>query len=132
MSIANDTNWVSKAAFIVNYAKKQNDLGNYYPIWGTCLGYYLVMYVLSGETDVTKMLTAVTGEEGVLHPIIIKNTDNKLLRNFDKAELQDATTGDGIFYFFHHWSIMLTTFSKYNNWVDLFNVIATSKTSYGA
>ncbi len=48
MSIAHDTNWVSKAAFIVNYAKNQNRLGNNYPIWGTCLGYYLVMYVLSG------------------------------------------------------------------------------------
>jgi hypothetical protein len=85
MSIANDTNWVSKAAFIVNYAKKQNELGNHYPVWGTCLGYYLVMYVLSGETDVTKMLTAVTGEEGVLHSIDIKRSESRLLKGFSSS-----------------------------------------------
>jgi len=61
MAIANDTNWVTKASFIVQYAIKQNKQGNNYPIWGTCLGYYLVMYVLSGETDYMKMVTRVTG-----------------------------------------------------------------------
>lgn len=84
MAIANDTNWVSKASFIVQYAIKQNKQGNNYPIWGTCLGYYLVMYVLSGETDYMKMVTRVTGEGGVLHPLIIKNSASKLLKTFTK------------------------------------------------
>lgn len=48
MVIANDTNWVGKAKYIVQHAIKQNQAGNRYPIWGTCLGYYLVMYCLSG------------------------------------------------------------------------------------
>jgi hypothetical protein len=54
------------------------------------------------------------------------------LRTFSQGELIDATTGDGIFYLYHHWSIMLSTFQNYPNWVNFWNVIATSKTDYGA
>lgn len=57
MSIRDDVNWTRKTGLIYEYAKKQNDIGNNYPIWGTCLGYYTVMFVCSGETDVYKMLT---------------------------------------------------------------------------
>lgn len=44
----------------------------------------MVMYALSGETDLMKMLTRVTGEGGVVHPLIIKNKDSKLLKSFNK------------------------------------------------
>lgn len=46
--------------------------------------------------------------------------------------MNDATTEDGIFYFYHNWSIMLSTFQNYPNWSSIWNVVATSKTSYGA
>lgn len=132
MSIANDTNWVNKAKYIVQHAIKQNQAGNNYPIWGTCLGYYLVMYCLSGETDYMKMVTRVTGEGGIIHPLIVKNTESKLLKKLNTAEYEAATQGNGIFYFYHNWSIMLSTFANYPVWNDMLRVIATSKTSYGA
>ena len=46
--------------------------------------------------------------------------------------MADVATGDGVFFFSHNWSIMLSTFTKYPSWVEMFKVIATSKTSYGA
>jgi anthranilate/para-aminobenzoate synthase component II len=35
--------------FILDYAKEQNDIGNVYPIWGTCLGLQAVMYLYGGD-----------------------------------------------------------------------------------
>lgn len=67
-----------------------------------------------------------------MHTIDIKNNDSKLLKSLNTEEIKDASTGQGVLYFHHRWSIMLSTFEKYANWAPLFKVIATTKTSYGA
>lgn len=51
MPIVWGNEWLDKIGFIFNYAKKQNELGNVYPIWSTCLGHEAIMYVTSGRND---------------------------------------------------------------------------------
>jgi hypothetical protein len=33
-----DNRWVKNANFILQFAIKENNKGNVFPIWGTCLG----------------------------------------------------------------------------------------------
>ena len=39
MPIDRDNQWTANIDFIFNYANKQNENGNPFPIWATCLGY---------------------------------------------------------------------------------------------
>ena len=57
MPIDVNNKWTSNVAFILNYAMKQNDAGNPYPIWSTCLGYETLMYLTSGSDDNTTVFT---------------------------------------------------------------------------
>lgn len=126
------TDWTQKMSFILEYAKKQNKAGNVYPIWATCLGYEAMMYITSGQTDNTTVFTQVFGQEGFSCPLIVKNRDSKLLRSLNNAEYTDAVSGDGIFFFHHRWSVMETTYNKNSNWTSFWNLVSTSKTTYGA
>ena len=39
MPIDRDNQWTSNIQNIIDYANKQNDEGNPYPLWATCLSY---------------------------------------------------------------------------------------------
>jgi gamma-glutamyl hydrolase len=132
MPIDWSTDWTKKTAFIFEYAKKQNQAGNVYPIWATCLGYETIMYITSGRTDNTTVFTEVFGQDGLSCPLIVKNRDSKLLRSLNNPEYADAVNGDGFFFFHHRWSVMEETFNKNSNWTSFWNLVSTSKTNYGA
>lgn len=85
MPIHWSTDWTNKTAYIFEYAKKQNKLGNVYPIWATCLGYEAIMYVSSGQTDNTTVFTEVFGQDGLTCPLIVKYQNSKLLRSLNNA-----------------------------------------------
>lgn len=59
--------WTKNAKIIFEYAKTENDKGNTYPIFGSCLGMQLLSYV---STDGNKsVITDTPGETGVIHPL---------------------------------------------------------------
>ena len=47
----NDSGYFKTAKLIYEEAKKLNDKGNYYPVWGTCLGFE-TLQLLAAETDI--------------------------------------------------------------------------------
>lgn len=49
------------------------------------------MYCISGQTDYMKMVTRVTGEGGIIHPIIVKDSDSKLLKKLNTDQYNAAT-----------------------------------------
>lgn len=90
------------------------------------------MYITSGQTNNSTVLTEVFGQSGLTDPLIVKNQDSKLLRTLNNPQYTDAVNGKGIFYFHHTWSVMESTFSQNLNWTSFWNLISTSKTTYGA
>ena len=44
--------WTSNANFILQYAMQQNDVGNVFPVWGTCLGLQLLAYLTANYQNV--------------------------------------------------------------------------------
>ena len=68
---------------IFDYATKQNDLGNPYPIWATCLSYEAAMYIYSGRKDNMTVLTRVQGQRGLPGYLIPKTQNSILLRSLN-------------------------------------------------
>ena len=51
--------WTKNADAIVKYAMDQNDRGNVFPIWATCLGFQLMTFLTGGYINT---LTRVQGD----------------------------------------------------------------------
>lgn len=68
--------WTSNANFILQYAIQQNDKGNVFPIWGTCLGHQLLGFLTN---DYVSPLSAVRGQTAVINTIKFPTTDRGTL-----------------------------------------------------
>ena len=63
--------WTKNADAILKYAKQQNDLGNPFPVFGTCLGIQLLSFLTSNYNS--SILTRVHGHEAIVAPITFVN-----------------------------------------------------------
>ena len=48
------TQYGQTARYLIEFAKKENKLDRYFPVWGTCLGFELMIMVYSGRKSVIK------------------------------------------------------------------------------
>lgn len=53
--------WTQNAQFILEWAMKENDAGNVFPIWSVCLGYETLAVITSGNTNNMTTLSRVRG-----------------------------------------------------------------------
>lgn len=60
MEFSLNNQWTKNADAILKYAKQQNDQGNPFPVFGTCLGAQLLSYLTSNYNDT--ILTRVHGD----------------------------------------------------------------------
>ena len=73
MEFSMSNQWTRNADAILKYAKQQNDKGNVFPIWATCLGFQLMSYLTANYTDV---LTRVHGDSAIVLPLNITNSSS--------------------------------------------------------
>jgi gamma-glutamyl hydrolase len=128
MPIDRNNQWTSNIKTIFDYANKQNDQGNPFPIWATCLGEEAVLYLFSNRDDNMTVLTEVNGQKGLTCPLIVKNTST-LLKALSPQELKEATTSPGIFWFHHRWAITLKTYEETPSINTFWKLVSTSKTA---
>lgn len=131
MPIDIDNQWTSNIQYIFDYANKQNDKGNTFPIWATCLGYEAVFYLFSGRKDNMTVLTEVFGQKGLTDPLVVKNGNSILLKSLNAKELQEATSGEGLLWFHHRWSITLKTYQDTPGINQFWKLVSTSFTKDG-
>eukprot|EP00178_Gracilaria_changii_P021321 TRINITY_DN63395_c0_g1_i1.p1 TRINITY_DN63395_c0_g1~~TRINITY_DN63395_c0_g1_i1.p1 ORF type:complete len:114 (+),score=3.84 TRINITY_DN63395_c0_g1_i1:47-388(+) len=112
MPIDRDNQWTSNIQVMLDYATEQNDKGNPYPIWATCLCYEAIMYLYSGRKDNMTVLTHVQGQRGLPNPLIIKNNNSVLIKSLTASEYKDLTTGDGLLWFHQSWSVTYETYQQ--------------------
>jgi GMP synthase-like glutamine amidotransferase len=60
MDFSMSNQWTKNADAIFKYAQQQNDKGNPFPIFGTCLGHQLLAFLTSNYND--SILTRVHGD----------------------------------------------------------------------
>jgi gamma-glutamyl hydrolase len=120
--------WTSNANYILQYAIQQNDKGNVFPIWGTCLGHQLLGFLTN---NFQSPLSAIRGQTAVLNTIKFPNADKGTLFSDMSAQLMTKlTTGQGITYFNHHWAITSETYANNKRLNDFWKLIGETTSSY--
>lgn len=80
MAIDISHTWTKNAEFILQYAKKQNDEGRTFPVWGTCLGHQLLSY-LTANFD-SKAIQSVDDEAPKINTLQILKNDSQIFTNW--------------------------------------------------
>lgn len=117
---------------ILNWVKKKNDDGQFYPVWGTCLGFEELVVSFSGNKP--SSITDGWADRNKYHSV-------KLTKDYFKSKFfndlgiekneQLKTYKQDIPYFYHDEGISLKTFNTHAGLKKNLKVLGTSKTDKG-
>ncbi|XP_053415614.1 gamma-glutamyl hydrolase [Nycticebus coucang] len=98
------------------------DKGDYFPVWGTCLGFEELSFLVSGEhlltlTNTTKNKLPLNFTGGSLH--------SRMFQNFP-AELLMSLAVEPLTANFHKWSLSMKNFTMNEKLKKFFNVLTTN------
>ncbi|XP_067409797.1 gamma-glutamyl hydrolase isoform X2 [Emydura macquarii macquarii] len=110
------------ARMFYNKALEANDKGDYFPVWGTCLGYEELTYLTSGE-----ILLAWTNTEDFALPLNFTTAakDSKMFKNFPEDLLQKLAT-EPLTANFHYWSLSMQNFTQNEKLRNFYKVLTTN------
>ncbi|XP_027624937.1 gamma-glutamyl hydrolase [Tupaia chinensis] len=110
------------AKIFYNLAIQSFDDGDYFPVWGTCLGFEELSFLISGEYLLTP-----TETEGKAMPLnFTKGTlESKMFQNFP-ADLLVSLAVEPLTANFHKWSLSVTNFTENEKLKTFLNVLTTN------
>ncbi|XP_053571046.1 gamma-glutamyl hydrolase [Bombina bombina] len=110
------------AKIFYNLAIKANDQGDYFPIWGTCLGFEELTVLTSGE-----LLLTLTKTEDVALPLNVTKSapSSKLFRNIPPY-LYQSLARKPLTANFHDWSLSVQNFTANEKLRSFYNVLTTN------
>ncbi|KAL2085289.1 hypothetical protein ACEWY4_018609 [Coilia grayii] len=117
------TSGYAKAANIFyKLALEANDKGDYFPVWGTCLGFEQLLVITSGEN-----LLCRTNTSGVSLPLEFTQdaTESKLFKDFPPDVMTSLAT-ENITLNFHKWSISIENFTKSEELRTFYKILSTN------
>lgn len=110
------------ARIFFNKAIESYDDGDYFPVWGTCLGFEELAFLVSGESLLTLTNT-------VSVPLPLNFTEGalrgRMFRNFP-AELLVSLALEPLTANFHKWSLSVKNFTENENLKKVFNILTTN------
>jgi len=113
---------------IFNFAKKQNDIGNFFPLWGTCLGFEELLIAAAGSNILDYPL------DSHRMTLALNLTSNALESNLFKAmpdELKAIVTKEPVTYNNHEKGIFPSHFNKLPALYNFFDILSTNKDNGG-
>lgn len=110
------------AQIFYDLAIEAHKRGDYFPVWGTCLGFEQLTYLTSG-----KLLLTRTNTTGVPLPLNFTNeaSDSRMFRGFP-AELIDDLASQPLTENSHKWSITVTTLNTNPELKNFYKVLSTN------
>ncbi|KAK6474045.1 gamma-glutamyl hydrolase-like [Huso huso] len=110
------------AKIFYDLAIKANDESDYFPIWGTCLGFEQLTVLTSGKNILT-----VTKTEGVALPLTFTQAakESRLFKTFPKDLLQALST-ENITANYHDWSLSLQNYTNNNKLQSFYKILSTN------
>ncbi|KAM4606234.1 gamma-glutamyl hydrolase [Polymixia lowei] len=110
------------ARIFYQLAIEANSRGDYFPVWGTCLGFEQLTYLTSG-----KLLLSLTNTSGVALPLIFTNESDasRMFRGFP-AELVDALASEPLTENSHKWSLTTETYNTNEELKKFYKVLSTN------
>ncbi|XP_030593779.1 gamma-glutamyl hydrolase [Archocentrus centrarchus] len=116
------------AKIFYRFAMAANDAGDYFPIWGTCMGMQLLTVLVAG-----KNLLSNTTATNVALPLNLtaEAHSSRMFSGFPdeliKALTQEPLTGN-----FHHYGITVKTFQENEELQSFFSILSTNIAENGA
>lgn len=110
------------ANLFYNLALIANDAGDYFPIWGTCMGMQLLTVLVAG-----KNLLTITIAENIALPLNLTTEaySSRIFKDFPtdliKAVTQEPLTGN-----FHHYGVEVKNFNENKNLHSFFYLLSTN------
>ena len=119
--------FTKKGQYLVNLAIEANLNGDYFPIWGTCLGYELMMIAIANDPTILSLYNSSNHRL----PLSLKNM--KYSRIFDRIDerLKKFVQNHDISYFNHHYGMDTNNFLRNGILSQLFTITSTAKTENG-
>ncbi|KFV06368.1 Gamma-glutamyl hydrolase, partial [Pterocles gutturalis] len=110
------------AKIFYHKALEANDKGDYFPVWGTCLGHEELTYLTSGE-----VLLVNTKTDGFALPLNFTSAskDSRLFSNLPDDVLHAFAT-EPLTSNFHMWSLSMENFTKNEKLRNFYNVLTTN------
>ncbi|KAM7075836.1 gamma-glutamyl hydrolase [Molossus nigricans] len=105
-----------------SFAKQSFDGGDYFPVWGTCLGFEELSYLISGEYLLTP-----TNTVGIAMPLNFTEDilQSRMFRNFP-ADLLLSLAVEPLTANFHRWSLSKTDFMMNEKLKAFFSILTTN------
>ncbi|XP_021573766.1 gamma-glutamyl hydrolase [Carlito syrichta] len=116
------SDYAAVAEIFYNLAKQSFDGGDYFPVWGTCLGFEELSVLVSGEhlltlTNTTEVAMPLNFTQGSLQSRMFQNFPNDLLLSL---AVEPMTAN------FHKWSLSMKNFTMNEKLKKFFNVLTTN------
>nr|XP_060631370.1 gamma-glutamyl hydrolase [Anolis sagrei ordinatus] len=110
------------AKIFYHKALEANDRGDYFPVWGTCLGHELLSYLTSGEDLLTW-----TNTDGFALPLNFTQGahDSRMFQGFPDDLLQ-AIASEPVTSHFHFWSLSVQNFTNNEKLRDFYKILTTN------
>lgn len=110
------------AKIFYELAIEANQRGDYFPVWGTCLGFEQLTYLTSGSTVLSR-----TNTSGVPLPLNFTNetTDSRLFKGFP-AELMADLASEPLTENSHKWSLAVLTYNTNEELNTFYKVLSTN------
>ncbi|XP_054841164.1 gamma-glutamyl hydrolase [Eublepharis macularius] len=103
-------------------ALEANERGDYFPVWGTCLGHQLLSYLTSGEN----LLTWTNTEDFAFPLNFIKDVkESKMFANFPDDLLQEIAS-EPVTSNFHFWSLSVQNFTNNQKLRSFYKILTTN------
>ncbi|XP_017267771.1 gamma-glutamyl hydrolase [Kryptolebias marmoratus] len=116
------------AKIFYRLALEANDAGDFFPIWGTCMGMQLLTVLVAGENLLTD-----TPAENVALPLNLtaEAVSSRMFQDFPK-ELLKALTEEPLTGNFHNYGITVQTFQESEKLSGFFSLLSTNVAGNGA
>ncbi|XP_074478295.1 gamma-glutamyl hydrolase-like isoform X2 [Sebastes fasciatus] len=110
------------AQIFYDLAIEANKRGDYFPVWGTCLGFEQLIYLTSGNT-----LLTFTNTSGVPLPLNFTNDtkDSKMFKGFP-AELMKDLASEPLTENSHKWSLAVLTHNTNEELKKFYKILSTN------
>jgi gamma-glutamyl-gamma-aminobutyrate hydrolase PuuD len=116
----------------VQLAKKENDKGNHFPIWGGCMGMQQLLIIADGHDDLKKLLQRFDSFNNLNSTLKFteEGLNSKIMRRATKAEInklskKKCTLNN------HKMGITPAKFKKHKNIDKFYKIVSTSKDRKG-
>ncbi|XP_069773865.1 gamma-glutamyl hydrolase isoform X2 [Narcine bancroftii] len=110
------------AKIFYDLASKAFDAGDYFPIWGTCLGLQILITLTAGKNLLIK-----TDTENIALPLNLTNaaTSSKMFQNFP-PDVYKALSAEPLAANFHHFSITVQTFLENEKLSKFYSILSSN------